>query len=396
MQPGDPVTLPAVRSLNVKTFLSKESFLFSIKKKGVALMKKLIDKLYKNNYLYADELLVLLENLTEETKNYLHQKALEIRQKVYGRKIYLRALIEFTNYCRNNCLYCGIRAGNEKCERYRLSEKQILAACSKGYELGYRTFVLQGGEDPYYTDDRLVHLISRIKKLYPDCAVTLSIGERPAASYRKLFDAGTDRYLLRHETKSRKLYEILHPGMSFENREECLWNLKRIGYQVGAGFMVGLPSQTNEDYVKDLTFLKQLEPHMVGLGPFIPHRDTPLSSARAGTVEITCIMLSLVRLLLPQVLLPATTALGSLHPQGWEKGFLAGANVVMLNLSPPEVRQKYNLYNGKTVIPDEAAVHLAEVRSRITKAGFETDPGKGDHISFRKAGSYKLPVPDSV
>ena len=348
-------------------------------------MKALIDKLTKNNNLGRKELIELLLNLDEENKHYLHDQARKTTAKVYSRKIFLRGLIEFTNYCRNDCAYCGLRSSNKRCERYRLSAGEILDITTQGYNLGYRTFVLQGGEDPFFTDKRLTALISKIKARYPDCAVTLSLGERSASSYQKLFEAGASRYLLRHETRSEKLYSKLHPGMSSKAREKCLWDLKKIGFQTGAGFMVGLPSQTTEDYVADLLFLKELEPHMVGIGPFIPHQDTPLSLASSGDPELTCIMLSLARLLLPEVLLPATTALGSVHSRGWEKGLQAGASVLMLNLSPPEIRKKYTLYNGKTSIPDEARIHLQAVQERIKRTGNIADMGRGDHISLSEA-----------
>lgn len=352
-------------------------------------MKQIIDQLAANNMLPKDKLIELLNSMSQEDISYLQEKALAAKFKVFGNSIYMRGLIEFTNYCRNDCLYCGIRAANKKCSRYRLSEEQIIAACSRGYNLGYRTFVLQGGEDPYYTDDKLTALIEKIKNKWPECALTLSIGERTESSYRKLFAAGANRFLLRHETKSENLYRQLHPNMSFHKREQCLRILKKIGFQTGAGFMVGLPQQTNEDYADDLLFLADLQPEMVGIGPFIPHNDTPLRTALAGSLKTTLAMLALTRLLLPGVLLPATTALGSIDDQGWEKGFKAGANVVMLNLSPPEVRRKYTLYNGKAVIPDEAELHLRKVREKIEQLGFSLDPARGDHPDFQPARIIK-------
>lgn len=345
-------------------------------------MKTLIDKLVRQHNLTKDELLELLTHLDQDNRDYLFARARQTANKVYGPKIYLRGLIEISNYCRNDCQYCGIRAGNKHCQRYRLSEREILKISEEGYRLGYRTFVLQGGEDPYFTDDRLLSLITALKSKHPDCAVTLSLGERPAESYRKLWNAGANRYLLRHETRSEALYTRLHPGMSYQERERCLRDLKDIGFQAGAGFMVGLPSQSLESYVEDFCFLKNLEPHMVGIGPFIPHQSTPLAAEQAGDLELTRIMLALTRLILPEVLLPATTALGSIDPLGWEKGFAAGANVVMLNLSPPEVRSKYTLYNGKAAIPDESRVHLQLILQRIKKAGYLPDMGRGDHFSL--------------
>jgi biotin synthase len=259
-----------------------------------------------------------------------------------------------------------------------------LNCCRKGYSLGYKTFVLQGGEDPYYTDDKIINIIKSIKNLFPDCAITLSMGEKDYSTYKKFYEAGADRYLLRHETASKSLYEELHPDMSFENRRRCLKNLKEIGYQIGAGFMIGLPNQTNEDYVNDLVFLKKLKPHMVGIGPFIPHKDTVLKDQPAGTLEDTTTLLALIRLLLPDVLLPATTALGTINPMGREEGLKAGANVVMPNLSPTNVRDKYMLYDNKICTGDEAAECRKCIENRINNAGFSLDLTRGDNILWRR------------
>lgn len=346
-------------------------------------MRKLIDKLYKHSNLSREELLNLLDNMSEDDIAYLIRKSNETRMKHYGNKVYPRGLIEFTNYCKNNCVYCGIRGLNKNADRYRLSLEEILSACKEGYRLGYKTFVLQGGEDPFYTDERIVEIVKEIKKIFPDCAVTLSIGEKSYESYKKYYDAGADRYLLRHETATRELYERLHPDMSFENRKRCLRDLKDIGYQVGAGFMVGLPDQSNQDYVNDLLFLKELQPDMVGIGPFIPQKDTPLANEGRGTVETTILMVALVRLLLPDVLLPATTALGTIDPTGREKGLKAGANVVMPNLSPTEVRKKYALYDGKICTGDEAAECRMCIEGRIKNAGFVLDMSRGDNNLWR-------------
>lgn len=347
-------------------------------------MKALTDKLFSENTLEKDELLCLLNGLQEEDKLYLIEKAHQTRMNTYGDKVFMRGLVEFTNYCKRNCRYCGIRAGNKNAQRYRLTKEEILEACKEGYSLGYKTFVLQGGEDDFFTDEILVDIIKSIKSAFPLCAITLSIGEKSRESYQKYFDAGADRYLMRHETASKKLYEQLHPGMSFENRINCLKTLKEIGYQVGAGFMVGLPGQTNEDYVKDLLFLKELEPDMVGIGPFIPQKDTPLGLEKGGTVETTIVMLALTRLLLPNVLLPATTALGSIDPVGREKGIKAGANVVMPNLSPTSVRKKYALYDGKICTGDEAAECRMCIEGRIKRAGFNIDMSRGDNLEWRR------------
>ncbi len=348
-------------------------------------MKTVIDKLYLENNLDAQELLALLNNMTEEDKEYLIEKAHETRMKSYGDRVFMRGLIEFTNYCSKNCCYCGIRAGNKLADRYRLSFEEIMEACSEGYRLGYRTFVLQGGEDYFYTDEKIISIVKEVKDKYSDAAVTLSLGEKSYDSYKKFFEAGADRYLLRHETASKELYERLHPGMSFENRIQCLYDLKDIGFQVGAGFMVGLPGQKNEDYVKDLMFIKKLVPHMVGIGPFIPHKDTPLAENSGGTLETTEIMLAITRMLLPEVLLPATTALGSIDPIGREKGIKAGANVVMPNLSPTSVRKKYALYDGKICTGDEAAECRMCIEGRIKKAGFSIDMSRGDNLAWLKS-----------
>ncbi len=345
-------------------------------------MKLLIDKLYDTEYLDRDELLTLLDNLDDESAQYLHQKAHEKRMSTYGDKVYMRGLIEFSNYCKQNCVYCGIRRDNKDADRYRLDKELIYACTDEGYNLGYRTFVLQGGEDPFYKDEMVVEIIKGIKERHPDCAITLSIGEKSKESYKLFKDAGADRYLLRHETNTRELYERLHPGMSYDERQRCLADLKELGFQVGAGFMVGLPGQTNKDYVNDLMFLKNLAPHMVGIGPFIPQSDTPLAGEQGGTIEMTCILLSLVRLLLPKVLLPATTALGSLDNRGRERGLKAGGNVVMPNLSPTNVRDKYLLYDGKICTGDEAAHCRGCIERRINFAGFQVDMGRGDHLDI--------------
>ena len=343
-------------------------------------MKALIDQLFETSDLNREDLLTLLKGLDSESIAYLHERAHEKRMSTYGNKVYMRGLIEFSNYCKQNCKYCGIRRDNKEVDRYRLDDELILACTHEGYDLGYRTFVLQGGEDPYFKDEDVVRIVGKIKAAHPDCAITLSIGEKSYESYEKYKKAGADRYLLRHETASEHLYSALHPGMSFENRMQCLRDLKSLGFQVGAGFMVGLPDQTLEDYVNDLRFLKEFEPHMIGIGPFIPQHATPLAEESGGTLEMTCIMLSLVRLLLPKVLLPATTALGSLDNRGRELGLKAGGNVVMPNLSPTNVRDKYLLYDGKICTGDEAAHCRGCIERRINYAGFEVDMGRGDHL----------------
>lgn len=344
----------------------------------------IINKLYEKNNASREELLYVLNNIDKDSKEYLVKQANSTRMKTYGNKVFLRGLIEFTNYCKMNCVYCGIRAENINVERYRLSKEEILQCVALGEKLGYKTFVLQGGEDPYFTDDIMVDIISSIKDKYPNNAITLSLGERSYESYEKMFNAGADRYLLRHETATKELYEKFHPKAKFENRRQCLRNLKEIGYQIGAGFMVGLPGQTNEDLVNDLLFIKELEPHMCGIGPFIPHKDTALKDKIGGTVEDTVTMLALIRLLLPKVLLPATTALGSIDPTGREKGLKAGANVVMPNLSPTNVRDKYSLYDGKICTGDEAAECRLCIERRINSAGFQVEVGRGDNIDWHR------------
>ena len=344
---------------------------------------ELADKLEAEHDLSDEELASVLLCDLPGFDEYLAGKARAVREKYYGKAVYMRGLIEFTNICKNNCYYCGIRRDNANAERYRLSEEQILSCCDMGYELGFRTFVMQGGEDPYYTEDLIVSIVSAIKERHPDCAVTLSIGEWDREAYQKFFDAGADRYLLRHETADREHYEMLHPAeMSFDHRMQCLKDLKEIGYQVGCGMMVGSPYQTAEHLVKDLRFLKEFKPEMVGIGPFIPHHDTQFADREAGTVDMTVRLLAIIRLLLPDVLLPATTALGTIDPRGREKGILAGANVVMPNLSPSDVREKYLLYDNKICTGDEAAECIRCMAMRISSVGYETVVARGDHVSF--------------
>lgn len=346
-------------------------------------MKDIIDKLVKTRDLTDEEFEKLILCEDKETTEYLASKAREVRESIYGKEVYLRGLIEFTNYCKNDCLYCGIRRSNKNAERYRLTEEQILNCCEVGYKLGFRTFVLQGGEDAYFNDDVLVPLIKEIKEKYPDCALTLSVGEREKDSYQKLFDAGADRYLLRHETADKEHYESLHPAeLSFEHRMQCLWDLKEIGYQVGCGMMIGSPNQTVKHLIKDLRFLQDFKPEMVGIGPFIPHHDTPFADRETGSVDITLKLLSIIRIMLPEVLLPATTALGTADGLGREKGILAGANVVMPNLSPTDVRGKYLLYDNKICTGDEAAECIRCMTLRVQKVGYEVVQKRGDHIRF--------------
>lgn len=347
--------------------------------------KNIIDKLSDTSDLTDEELTLILECEDEEVNEYLFKRAREVRERIYGKDVYIRGLIEFTNYCRNNCYYCGIRNGNKCAERYRLSEDEIISAADSGYELGFRTFVLQGGEDMYFTDDKMCEIIRILKKNHPDCAVTLSIGEREYDSYKKMYDAGADRYLLRHETANKDHYNKIHPKeMSYEHRMLCLKNLKEIGYQVGCGMMIGSPYQKTHHIINDIRFIQSFKPEMVGIGPFIPHHDTDYKDEPAGSAKLTLRVLSIVRLVLPKVLLPSTTALGTVDPLGREKGILAGANVVMPNLSPTGVRNKYLLYDNKICTGDEAAECIRCMSLRVQKVGYNVVTSRGDHISFNK------------
>ena len=342
-------------------------------------IRDIVDDIENNCDITYEQLESLLTSEDVEGIKYLHSKAREVADKIYGKDVYIRGLIEFTNYCKNDCLYCGIRHSNRNVSRYRLTDEQILDCCKNGYELGFRTFVLQGGEDPYYTDDRVCQLIRNIKTRYPDCAVTLSIGEKSKDSYKRFFDAGADRYLLRHETANEEHYKSLHPQeMSLSTRKECLYNLKEIGFQVGCGFMVGSPNQTIQTLYEDLKFIKELQPHMVGIGPFISQHDTPFADKPSGTLEQTLRLLSIIRLIHPQVLLPSTTALGTIHPQGRELGIKAGGNVVMPNLSPTDVREKYQLYDNKICTGDEAAECKNCMANRMKSIGYQVVTARGD------------------
>ena len=343
-------------------------------------MKNIVLKLEKEHFLRDEEFRLLLEDESEETLMLLAERADKVRRKVYGTDIYLRGLIEFTNYCKNDCYYCGIRRSNSDAERYRLTDEQIYDCCKIGYELGFRTFVLQGGEDGCFTDDKIVEIIKTIRQNYPDCALTLSIGEKSYESYKRYFDAGADRYLLRHETANSIHYGKLHPkNLLLENRKKCLYNLKEIGYQVGCGFMVGSPFQTTKSIIDDLKFIRDLNPHMVGIGPFIPHKNTPFKAYEQGSLDLTLKLLSVIRLMLPNVLLPSTTALGTIHPLGREKGVLAGANVVMPNLSPRNVRKKYLLYDNKICTGDEAAECIVCMKNRMKSIGYKVVVNRGDY-----------------
>ena len=332
----------------------------------------MIQKIREQQNCTKDELQFLLYTDDMNVINELRDTAADIAKSIYGNKVYTRGLIEFTNYCKNDCYYCGIRKSNGNVQRYRLDEGTVLSCCREGYQLGFRTFVLQGGEDAYYTDDRMVSLVSRIRKEFEDCAITLSIGEKEKESYRRFFDAGADRYLLRHETADTCHYASMHPKeLSLKNRIRCLYDLKDIGYQVGCGFMVGTPGQTVGTLYQDLMLIKKLQPQMVGIGPFIPQKDTLFGDKKAGSLEQTLRLLSIIRIIHPHVLLPATTALGTIHPEGRELGILHGANVVMPNLSPVAVREKYQLYDHKICTGDEAAECRDCLNARMKKIGYE-------------------------
>ena len=338
-------------------------------------MRELIDKLAETNCLSADE----FEKILLCDDEYLFERARTAADKFYGNKIFIRGLIEFTNYCKCGCFYCGLRAENKNLERYRLSKAQILECCEKGYALGFRTFVLQGGEDPYFTDKILVDTVSEIRARYQDCAITLSVGERSFDSYKALFEAGANRYLLRHETANSEHYAILHPqNLSAENRKKTLFELKKIGFQVGCGFMVGSPGQTLQHIIEDLFFVKELRPHMVGIGPFLAHKDTPFKGEKSGGFRLSVNILAVLRLMQPDLLLPATTALATLDKRGREAGVLAGANVVMPNLSPLNVRKKYLPYDNKIATDTEAAESVAAMREQMKKIGFEIVTARGD------------------
>ena len=340
---------------------------------------KCAERLIRREHLERGDWQILLEGRTQSRQQWLAGQASALRDRIYGKRIFIRGLIEFTNYCRNDCFYCGIRRSNSQTSRYRLGKEEILSCCEAGYRLGFRTFVLQGGEDPYYTDDRLTEIVRSIRQQYPDCAITLSVGEKDRESYAAYRKAGADRYLLRHETANAAHYAMLHPKeQKLADRIQCLYTLKELGYQTGAGFMVGSPGQTTETLIDDLQFLEELQPEMVGIGPFLPHHGTPFREEKQGSGELTLYLLSLVRLLLPRVLLPATTALGTIDEKGREKGILAGANVVMPNLSPSDVRGKYLLYDHKICTGKEAAEGLEALRNSMNALGYEIAADRGD------------------
>ena len=348
-----------------------------------------IERLERAHSLSVEDYETLIRCRDEGSAALLRERAVLARKRVYGTDVFVRGLIELSSYCKNDCLYCGLRRSNRNAQRYRLTPEEILVCCDEGHALGFRTFVLQGGEDPWFTDAVLCPLLWEIKARYPDCAVTLSLGERSEESYRALFEAGADRYLLRHETADPEHYRQLHPAsMSFENRMDCLHTLKRIGYQVGCGFMVGSPGQTARQLALDLKFIETFHPAMCGIGPFIPHRDTPFGAQSAGSVELTCYLLSILRLMQPTLLLPATTALGTLDPLGREKGIQSGANVVMPNLSPVSVRKKYTLYDNKLCTGEESAQCKDCLALRMTSIGYGLVIDRGDPRAETEGNTY--------
>ena len=342
-------------------------------------MTELTSRLLKDRSLSLEEYAALIRTFTDDDAVILAKEACRVRDEVYGNQVYVRGLIEISNFCRNDCFYCGIRRSNKKCDRYRLTKEDILSCCEEGYSLGFRTFVLQGGEDGYYTDAVMCDIVKEIKSRFPDCAVTLSLGEKSRERYQKLFDAGADRYLLRHETADAEHYSLLHPTeLTLENRMKCLKDLRDIGFQVGAGFMVGSPFQTAEHLAKDLCFIADFKPDMCGIGPFVPHSDTPFGGYPTGSAVLTCFLLSVIRIIHPTVLLPATTALGTILPKGRELGILSGANVVMPNLSPATERKKYSLYHNKLSDGAESAQCLDELKKRVASVGCTIPVHRGD------------------
>ncbi len=340
-------------------------------------LSDIISRLKLNRDLPDDELKLLISSA--EANEQLALAADEIRRAKYGQDVYIRGLIEFSNYCKNNCYYCGIRCGNTKAVRYRLSKEDIMECCAQGYSLGFRTFVLQGGEDPHFTDEVMCDIIAEIRQKYPDCAITLSVGERSRESYQAYFNAGANRFLLRHETATDDHYRRLHPeNLSLQNRKQCLFDLKEIGFQVGSGFMVGSPYQSDDNLVADLRFLQTLQPDMIGIGPFIRHEDTPFASFDSGDLYKTLRLVSILRLMFPYALIPSTTALGTIHPQGREMGLKAGANVVMPNLSPKRVRELYMLYDNKISTDEEAAESVEKLKQKVISAGYKVVTTRGD------------------
>ena len=340
----------------------------------------IIEQLKTTQTATREQLIYLLKHITDAEREVLREAAQQTAQAVFGNKIYIRGLVEISSICKRDCRYCGLRRSNPNAVRYRLTPEQILSSCEKGYALGFRTFVLQGGEDGFFSDEVVCGVVREIKRRCPDCAVTLSLGERGDESFRRLYAAGADRYLLRHETADLAHYAKLHPdSMSGAERQRQLFVLKQTGFQTGAGFMVGSPYQTAEILADDLLFLKKLQPQMCGIGPFIPHKDTEFRDFSQGSLELTLTLLAVIRLMHPRILLPATTALGTIHPQGRELGILHGANVVMPNLSPLEHRKDYAIYDNKICTGDEAAECIRCLSVRMKRIGYQIVTERGDY-----------------
>lgn len=343
-------------------------------------MRSIIERLCREHTASPDELRTLLAGCDAAHLELICGKAREVAQARFGNRIFIRGLIEIGNCCHNDCYYCGIRRSNRSIERYRLDKETILACCREGYALGFRTFVLQGGEDSSLTIARTTEIISAIRNEFPDAAITLSLGEKSTEAYEAFFRAGADRYLLRHETHNPEHYRQLHPqSMSLPNRLRCLDDLKRIGFQTGTGIMVGSPGQTVDHLVEDILYIRQFRPEMIGIGPFLPHHDTPFGNELPGKLEQTLLLLSIFRLMHPDALIPSTTALATLVPEGRERGILAGANVVMPNLSPQHLRSKYALYDNKASMGAEAAEGIRLLQERLDKIGYTIDMGRGDY-----------------
>ncbi|KAF0224587.1 MAG: biotin synthetase [Erysipelotrichaceae bacterium] len=349
------------------------------------IIMEMIDTLAKSHIISQGVCEYLLDHISMRELPYLMMKARELTDQIYGKEIFFRGLIEITNVCSQGCYYCGLQSGNNLVNRYRMSETAILSTVEEGYQLGFRSFVWQGGEDAGLTDEWLCSLIRKFRADYPDCVVTLSIGERSRASYQALYDSGLDRCLLRHESASKSLYEKLHPQwMSFDHRMQCLQDLKDIGYWVGAGFLINPPFQKNADLVEDLMFIQRFQPHMCGIGPFIPHPDTKFRDEEAGYGNQTAVMLALVRLIVPEVLLPATTALATVDALGRSKGLNSGGNVVMPNLTAPDIRKLYEIYAQKKNWGDEAAENVKRAIRDIEELGYIPALTRGDHISYKE------------
>lgn len=338
-------------------------------------MKKLIEKASTLHRLEREELIALLED--ENCNQNLFEAADSVRKNFVGDEIHLRGLIEFSNICKNNCCYCGLRRDNRKISRYRLENAEILELAAHGAAMGLKTIVLQSGEDAYYGCERLCEIIRGIKRL--NVALTLSIGEKSLEDYQAYHAAGADRFLLRIETTDRTLYERHDPEMSWEARRQCLTDLRRAGLEVGSGCLVGLPGQTVASLADDILFFKEIEADMIGIGPFIPHPDTPLGDASGGRLETALKVMALTRLLLPDINIPATTAMETLAQDGQIRALKAGANVIMPNITLTDYRRYYELYPGKSATgytPDES---LKKVVAKIESIGRKVALGFGFH-----------------